>query len=122
MFSELRELGYMSLSSARDRFACLVGVSRTTRLRLSVEAGTYRVGKRSRWHPPRGRGAHRFAPGRRVPYRFPVRAIRRFTVRPVMPESLRPLEELAINLRWCWHPETQDLFEAVDADAWAASH
>ena len=25
------------------------------------------------------------------------------------------------NLRWCWHPETQDLFEAVDAEAWAAS-
>ncbi len=39
-----------------------------------------------------------------------------------MPESLRPLEELVLNLRWCWHPETQDLFEAVDADAWAASH
>ena len=43
---------------------------------------------------PRGRGGCRFAPGRCVPYRFPVRAIRRFTVRPVMPESLRPLEEL----------------------------
>ncbi|HEY7043715.1 MAG TPA: DUF3417 domain-containing protein, partial [Nocardioidaceae bacterium] len=51
-----------------------------------------------------------------------MRAIRRFTVRPVLPESLRQLEELAINLRWCWHLETQDLFEAVDADAWAASH
>jgi glycogen phosphorylase len=50
-----------------------------------------------------------------------VRAIRRFTVRPVLPDSLRPLEELVINLRWCWHPETQDLFEAVDFDAWAAS-
>jgi starch phosphorylase len=38
-----------------------------------------------------------------------------------MPESLRPLEELVLNLRWSWHPETQDLFEAVDAGAWAAS-
>ncbi len=39
-----------------------------------------------------------------------------------MPDSLRPLEELVINLRWSWHPETQDLFEAVDSEAWAASH
>ena len=51
-----------------------------------------------------------------------MRAIRRFTVRPVLPESLRPLEELVTNLRWSWHPETQDLFESVDAEAWAASN
>jgi starch phosphorylase len=51
-----------------------------------------------------------------------VRAIRRFTVRPVLPESLRPLEELAINLRWSWHIETQDLFDAVDPEAWQASN
>jgi starch phosphorylase len=51
-----------------------------------------------------------------------VRAIRRFTVRPVLPDSLRPLEELVTNLRWSWHAETQDLFEAVDAGAWAASN
>jgi starch phosphorylase len=51
-----------------------------------------------------------------------VRAIRRFTVRPVLPESLRPLEELATNLRWSWHPETQDLFEAVDSEAWVVSN
>ncbi len=55
-------------------------------------------------------------------YRFPVRAIRRFTVRPVLPDSLRPLEELVTNLRWSWHHETQDLFESVDAEAWAASN
>jgi glycogen phosphorylase len=55
-------------------------------------------------------------------YRFPVRAIRRFTVRPVLPESLRPLEELAINLRWSWNAETQDLFNYVDTDAWHASN
>jgi starch phosphorylase len=35
---------------------------------------------------------------------------------------LRPLEELATNLRWSWHPETQDLFEAVDAEAWVSSN
>jgi len=42
-------------------------------------------------------------------------------VRPVLPESLRPLEELATNLRWSWHPETQDLFDTADPPAWAAS-
>jgi len=50
-----------------------------------------------------------------------VRAIRRFTVRPVLPEPLRRLEELATNLRWSWHYPTQDLFEAIDTSAWASS-
>ena len=47
-----------------------------------------------------------------------VRAIRRFTVRPVLPEPLAPLGPLAVNLRWSWHPETQDLFRAIDAELW----
>jgi starch phosphorylase len=47
-----------------------------------------------------------------------VRAIRRFTVRPVLPASLAPLGDLAGNLRWSWHPPTQDIFRAVDADLW----
>ena len=42
-----------------------------------------------------------------------MRAIRRFTVRPVLPEVLQPLLELATNLRWSWHSETQDLFAAT---------
>ncbi|MBA2464522.1 MAG: alpha-glucan family phosphorylase, partial [Nocardioidaceae bacterium] len=50
-----------------------------------------------------------------------MRAIRRFTVRPVLPPSLAPIEELATNLRWSWHPETQDLFEAIDSEAWHSS-
>jgi starch phosphorylase len=54
-------------------------------------------------------------------YGPPVRAIRRFTVRPVLPEVLQPLLELATNLRWSWHPETQDLFSAMDPEAWEAS-
>ncbi len=49
-----------------------------------------------------------------------VRAIRRFTVRTVLPESLRALEELAVNLRWSWHPPTRDLFAAIDPDLWVA--
>jgi starch phosphorylase len=49
-----------------------------------------------------------------------VRAIRRFSVRAVLPDSLAGLEELALNLRWSWHPETADLFAAMDADLWRA--
>ncbi len=47
-----------------------------------------------------------------------VRAIRRFTVRPVLPEGLVALGELAGNLRWSWHPETQDVFASVDPQQW----
>ncbi|WP_419997944.1 alpha-glucan family phosphorylase [Streptomyces boninensis] len=47
-----------------------------------------------------------------------MKAIRRFTVRPVLPEPLRPLSELSRNLRWSWHPETRELFESVDPDRW----
>ena len=50
-----------------------------------------------------------------------VRAIRRFTVQPVLPEPLLALGDLAGNLRWSWHPETQDVFAAMDADAWEAA-
>lgn len=49
-----------------------------------------------------------------------VKAIRRFTVRSVIPEVLCGLEELAMNLRWSWHPETRDVFAAMDADLWSA--
>lgn len=47
-----------------------------------------------------------------------VKAIRRFTVRSVLPDSLAGLEELALNLRWSWHPATQDLFAAMDESLW----
>ncbi|MFJ4685568.1 alpha-glucan family phosphorylase [Streptomyces sp. NPDC088789] len=49
-----------------------------------------------------------------------MKAIRRFTVRPVLPEPLHPLSDLARNLRWSWHAETRDLFQAVDPACWAA--
>ncbi len=49
-----------------------------------------------------------------------VRAIRRFTVRPVLPPELTSLEELAGNLRWSWHPPTQDVFAAIDPEQWEA--
>jgi glycogen phosphorylase len=47
-----------------------------------------------------------------------VRAIRRFTIRPLLPEPLTPLRGLMLNLRWSWHPETLDLFAAIDPDGW----
>ncbi|MFF4541677.1 glycosyltransferase family 1 protein [Streptomyces aureus] len=49
-----------------------------------------------------------------------MKAIRRFTVRPVLPEALHPLSDLARNLRWSWHAETRDLFRSVDPERWAA--
>lgn len=42
-----------------------------------------------------------------------MKAIRRFTVRPVLPDPLQPLSDLARNLRWSWHTETRELFQAV---------
>jgi starch phosphorylase len=51
----------------------------------------------------------------------PVRAIRRFTVRPVLPAPLQALGELAGNLRWSWHQPTQDLFASIDGALWERS-
>jgi glycogen phosphorylase len=50
-----------------------------------------------------------------------VRAIRRFTIRPVLPEPLAPLRGLMLNLRWSWHAETLDLFAAIDPEGWERS-
>ena len=47
-----------------------------------------------------------------------MRALRRFTVRASLPEPLTALGRLATNLRWTWHPPTQELFAAVDPQAW----
>jgi glycogen phosphorylase len=43
-----------------------------------------------------------------------VRAIRRFTIHPVLPEALDPLRSLMLNLRWSWHPGTRELFAVID--------
>ncbi|MFD8793045.1 DUF3417 domain-containing protein, partial [Streptomyces vinaceus] len=50
-----------------------------------------------------------------------MKAIRRFTVRPVLPEPLLPLADLARNLRWSWHAETRELFQSVDPEGWQAA-
>jgi len=49
-----------------------------------------------------------------------MKALRRFTVRTRLPEALLPLGDLVMNLRWSWHPPTQDLFASVDPDVWTA--
>src|SRR5258708_11836555 len=43
-----------------------------------------------------------------------VRAIRRFTIHPVLPQSLDPLRSLMLNLRWSWDAQTRELFAAID--------
>ncbi|MFI7587844.1 alpha-glucan family phosphorylase [Spongisporangium articulatum] len=50
-----------------------------------------------------------------------MRAIRRFTVRTVLPEAIAALGDLANNLRWSWHPPTRELFAAMDRKRWEAA-
>ncbi|TRW44169.1 alpha-glucan family phosphorylase [Georgenia yuyongxinii] len=51
-----------------------------------------------------------------------MRAIRRFTVRTVLPEPLAPLDTLAQNLRWSWHTPTRELFASLDPELWERVH
>jgi len=51
-----------------------------------------------------------------------VKAIRRFTVRTVLPESIAGLGTLAANLRWSWHEPTARFFRELDPEAWTAVH
>ncbi|THG31710.1 alpha-glucan family phosphorylase [Naasia lichenicola] len=50
-----------------------------------------------------------------------MKAIRRFTVRTVLPETLSALDELAGNLRWSWHEPTRELFDFIDPVLWQES-
>ena len=47
-----------------------------------------------------------------------VRAIRRFTVRTVLPDPIKALGDLAVNLHWSWHRPTRDLFASIDPELW----
>ncbi len=49
-----------------------------------------------------------------------MKAIRKFTVRAVLPAQLEALDELAANLRWSWHEPTRALFEHISPDLWRA--
>ncbi|MCT2592497.1 alpha-glucan family phosphorylase [Streptomyces sp. N2-109] len=50
-----------------------------------------------------------------------MKAIRRISVRPVLPEPLQPLSELAHNLRWAWDPGTRELFRDTYPKGWEAA-
>ncbi len=50
-----------------------------------------------------------------------MRAIRRLTIHPALPESLEPLRTLMLNLRWSWHAPARALFAEIDPAAWEAS-
>ena len=44
--------------------------------------------------------------------------IQTFNVAPNIPEPLRPLQDLAYDLAWTWHPEAERLFRRVDPALW----
>ncbi|MGV8883051.1 MAG: alpha-glucan family phosphorylase [Rhodoglobus sp.] len=50
-----------------------------------------------------------------------MKAIRRFTVRTVLPEALTALDELSTNLRRSWHQPTRQLFRSIDPKMWEAT-
>ncbi|MFC6343147.1 alpha-glucan family phosphorylase, partial [Nocardioides hankookensis] len=39
----------------------------------------------------------------------------------MLPAALAPLGDLAGNLRWSWHPQSQDVFASVDPDLWEST-
>jgi glycogen phosphorylase len=47
-----------------------------------------------------------------------VKALRTFTVRPVLAASLAPLDRLASNWRWSWSRATSALFASMDPGLW----
>lgn len=49
-----------------------------------------------------------------------MKAIRRFSVRPVLPARIVALGDLSMNLRWSWHPPLRDLFESINPERWAS--
>jgi len=44
--------------------------------------------------------------------------VRRFHVLPALPDALKPLRELALNLWWTWEPDAAELFRQMDRDLW----
>lgn len=47
-----------------------------------------------------------------------MKALRSFTVRPNLPESLEALQEIAHNLRWSWDRSSRELFAQVVPEVW----
>ncbi len=50
-----------------------------------------------------------------------MKAIRRFTVRTLVPAQISALTRLATNLRWSWHVPTRALFESFNPELWEKS-
>ncbi len=47
-----------------------------------------------------------------------MKPVQTFHVRPMLPERLAALEDLAYNLRWSWEHDTIALFRRLDPDLW----
>ncbi len=43
---------------------------------------------------------------------------RKFIVQPSLPEKLKPLNEIAYNMWWTWHPDAINLLRRIDRDLW----
>ena len=50
-----------------------------------------------------------------------MKAIRRFTVRSLVPAQISALTQLATNLRWSWHQPTRAMFESLNPELWEES-
>jgi starch phosphorylase len=46
------------------------------------------------------------------------RPIKTFSIIPALPEPLKPLWDLAYNLRWAWKQRFIELFRRLDSDLW----
>jgi len=47
-----------------------------------------------------------------------MKPISTFRVKPLLPETLRPLLGIANNLRWSWDHAVLELFRRLDRDLW----
>jgi len=47
-----------------------------------------------------------------------VKALRYVQVEPILPEGLKSLKEIALNLWWCWNQEAIRLFRRIDSKLW----
>ena len=43
---------------------------------------------------------------------------RKFIIRPSLPEKLQPLNDVAYNMWWTWHPDAINLLRRMDRDMW----